>query len=90
MILYPCSECDYQDPSKDKLKVHMRIHDGRKNYNIVCNVCKKCFQSIFELNIHTNTHNMLNIFSCIECGYQDASKDNLKEHMRDHFGEKVL
>ena len=66
LILYPCSECDYQDPSKDKLKVHMRIHDGRKNYNIVCNVCKKCFQSISELNIHMNTHNMLNMFSCID------------------------
>ena len=88
--MFTCLECEYQDQSKDKLIVHMRIHDRRKQDNVVCNVCKKCFESIPDLNLHMHTHNMFNLFSCAECGYQDASKDNLKEHRSDHFGEKVL
>ena len=39
--LYSCPECEYQDPSKDKIKVHMKSHDKENPDIVVCNVCKK-------------------------------------------------
>ena len=86
--LYLCTECEYQDSSEDKLKIHMRIHNSQNNENLVCSVCKECFESIPELNNHMHTHNIFNLFSCTECVYQHPSKERLKEHMITHFREK--
>ncbi|KAM9778981.1 GDNF-inducible zinc finger protein 1-like [Syngnathus typhle] len=81
-----CSECGKWLRSKASLMLHMRIHNGIKNY--VCIKCGSRFIQKSALNAHERTHTDEKPFACNLCHARFKQRNSLVYHKRSHMGEK--
>ncbi|CAG2166459.1 unnamed protein product [Oppiella nova] len=77
------NSCDdnKEEPQKTGEEV---VNKSRKQY--VCNDCRKCFKTKFQLKIHGFQHSGVKPFECNKCDKQLATKSKLKSHMKTHDG----
>ena len=72
-----CKICERNYSSPYKLKIHLRSHEGIKDFE--CSICQKKFSSNYALSKHSLTHNKQ--FQCSFCHIMFSRKDNLQKHM---------
>ncbi|XP_058873686.1 zinc finger protein 660-like isoform X2 [Acipenser ruthenus] len=85
-ILYHCSECGTNFSDRGKLKIHQRIHTGKKPNH--CTECGKTFRFATGLKLHQRIHTGDKSYVCPDCGRSFNQKSNLQAHQRIHTGEK--
>ncbi|XP_055309686.1 zinc finger protein 155-like [Sitodiplosis mosellana] len=78
---HKCHVCNYLANRKFDLKVHLRIHTGKKPFQ--CDVCSKSFARKGDLNTHKETHGPKPQFRCSKC-YQRF------EHESDQINHEKL
>ena len=81
-----CPVCDKIFDKASKLKIHMVLHTGEKNY--YCKICSKSFTGVDGLNRHMQTHSGPKKFLCEICGKSFIQAGSLKSHMLFHSGQK--
>lgn len=84
---FQCVHCGKKIASKDKFKLHLRIHMDERPYT--CHICGKQFRVPAGLNRHIrDVHVGLKEFSCDICSRTFASKATRDDHRRVHTGER--
>ena len=81
-IQLSCSECDFECSNEDVLNNHISSHNTYK-----CKVCNFTFTTAENLSEHGRTHNPSK-FNCTDCEYKCSTKTELKNHKKQHTGEK--
>src|SRR6218665_1619894 len=83
---YRCQICHkFLDRNRD-LKIHIRIHTGKKQYK--CQVCQKAFAQSVYLKRHMITHTSEKPYHCQLCQKSFTQCSTLKRHMITHTSEK--
>lgn len=74
-----CFVCRLKFSNDSRLKVHMKIHEGRKaTPNKICELCQQCFTSSQKLEDHLEKHKR---FYCQQCPKDFKEESSLKHHM---------
>ena len=81
-IKFSCSKCDFECLNEDDLNKHMPSHGKYK-----CKVCNETFKTTRLLTEHGRIHTEKKL-RCIECDYIPSSNEELKQHMKQHTGDK--
>ncbi|XP_062844747.1 zinc finger protein 420-like, partial [Trichomycterus rosablanca] len=81
-----CSQCGKSFSTRRNLKIHQRIHTGKKPYQ--CSQCGKSFRFRRNLEVHQRIHTGEKPYQCSQCGKHFNQESHLKEHQRIHTGEK--
>lgn len=76
-----CHICQKKVSSIYKLKAHVKIHEGRLDFE--CTLCQKSFVSKYALSKHRLTHEKH--YRCEICEKMFSRKDNLQIHLRNHL-----
>ena len=64
-IRYKCDKCPKDFASKEYLKYHIMLHDGKSK--IKCDKCPREFKRKKELSFHQNEHLGVKPYSCDIC-----------------------
>ncbi|KPI96948.1 Zinc finger protein 595 [Papilio xuthus] len=93
---YVCSVCFKLIP-EDYREIHENSHVNPSN-KVNCDICNKKFQSMQDLKMHMNVHNIDKVFSgkedtslpykCLYCNRKFARPHEKVKHERIHTGEK--
>jgi len=83
---YVCHICNRTFPLACRLRAHVRLHSGEKNFT--CFICGKQFALAYGLLLHMRVHTGEKPYQCAFCEKLFARRHNLKQHMRSHTGEK--
>lgn len=84
---YKCGICGHRTTTDTLLKVHMKMHLVKRVHQ--CNICKKTFSFVTELNSHILTHpEEKNSYQCEVCGRDCFTEEDLHKHYRVHTKEK--
>ena len=83
---YVCHICSRTFPLACRLRAHLRVHSGEKDFT--CAVCGKQFALAYRLLLHTRVHTGEKPYHCHMCGKAFARRHNLTQHVRSHTGEK--
>ncbi|XP_023295251.2 zinc finger protein 560-like [Lucilia cuprina] len=84
--MFPCEVCGKQMISASKLRYHMVMHTGEKDY--LCTMCPKAYSTIYALKHHMRAHTGERPYECKFCGDRFLRPTTLKSHMRRHTGER--
>ncbi|XP_053950215.1 zinc finger protein 568-like isoform X1 [Anastrepha ludens] len=84
--MFPCHVCGKHMISASKLRYHMVMHTGEKDY--LCTMCPKAYSTIYALNHHMRTHTGERPYECKFCGDRFLRTTTLKSHQRRHTGER--
>ncbi|XP_018572870.1 zinc finger protein 708-like [Anoplophora glabripennis] len=84
---YKCGICGHRTTTDTLLKVHMKMHLVKRLHQ--CNICKKTFSFVTELNSHILTHTEeKNSYQCEVCRRDCFTEEDLHKHYRVHTKEK--
>uniref|UniRef100_W8B0F2 Zinc finger protein 846 n=1 Tax=Ceratitis capitata TaxID=7213 RepID=W8B0F2_CERCA len=84
--MFPCQVCGKHMISASKLRYHMVMHTGEKDY--LCTMCPKAYSTIYALKHHIRTHTGERPYECKFCGDRFLRPTTLKSHQRRHTGER--
>ena len=76
-----CEKCSAQFPSPNGLFKDMRSHSYMK---YKCDVCGQRFQFPYQINDHVKTHSGKDLYECMQCEKEFASRSSCKAHERSH------
>lgn len=91
---YQCERCEKTFTIKYNLHRHLAWHSNIKRaIKYECHVCKMSFICKRYLQRHVKRHiadreQNQKRFTCFECGRQLKNKNNLKDHLKQHTGDK--
>ncbi|XP_043218473.1 protein bric-a-brac 2-like isoform X4 [Amphibalanus amphitrite] len=80
MTALRCPFCHKSFKSRDSLRNHRALHEGRT----ACNICGKVFSTLSNLSEHRNMHKGRT--GCTLCGKVFSTTANLAEHRRSFHG----
>jgi len=83
---YVCHTCNRTFPLACRLRAHLRVHSGEKDFT--CSVCGKQFSLAYRLLLHMRIHTGEKPYQCYVCEKSFARRHNLKQHLRSHTGDK--
>jgi len=83
---YVCHTCNRTFPLACRLRAHIRVHSGEKDFT--CAICGKQFALAYRLLLHTRIHTGEKPYECYMCEKSFARRHNLKQHLRCHTGDK--
>ncbi|KAL7992316.1 hypothetical protein Chor_016572 [Crotalus horridus] len=89
---FPCPQCHKTYGTKRDLQEHQVLHTGQCPY--ICPDCGKSFARRPSLCIHRKTHqvkqpsSISSAYQCVLCGRHLANSGSLRNHMRQHTGER--
>lgn len=83
---YVCRTCNRTFPLACRLRAHVRVHSGEKDFT--CAVCGKQFALAYRLLLHMRIHTGEKPYQCYVCEKSFARRHNLKQHLRSHTGDK--
>jgi KRAB domain-containing zinc finger protein len=85
--LFTCSHCGKMFKSSEKFKKHIQKHQFVQTgvYKCLRPGCRKKLTSLFDLREHVDAHYGVQRFTCHECGNLTVSKEQLQQHMLQHF-----
>jgi len=81
-VIDPIENCSNPNPT-----VGRQIHNHEKEYQ--CNICNKCFQDKYNLEVHISLHANIKKFNCITCGEQFFELNGLKSHLISHIDNNI-
>ncbi|XP_033335108.2 uncharacterized protein LOC117225553 isoform X1 [Megalopta genalis] len=80
--LLQCHMCSQQGFTASKLKEHLKIHRGKKEYQ--CTECSSRFYTNGGLNRHSKIHTNKQHWKCSSCEKYFANRTQLRSHSRVH------
>uniref|UniRef100_A0A8C5Q2L6 C2H2-type domain-containing protein n=1 Tax=Leptobrachium leishanense TaxID=445787 RepID=A0A8C5Q2L6_9ANUR len=83
---FSCPECGEHFTDSVAVKMHQRIHKGKKEFK--CPECGKCFNHASHLTTHKRIHLGEKPFKCEECGKRFTQASHLTTHKLTHTGLK--
>ena len=91
---YACSGCDKSFTREDNMRQHAEVHnEARQPSQHPCPSCTKVYSTKSKRDIHlANLHGQgeVPVNECPHCGFRNASRWYLGEHMKIHTGKPVL
>lgn len=85
-IVYQCEYCEKQFKSRDKVRIHTKIHTEERAFT--CDICDARYRRREHLVRHYRAHTNERPYQCLECGKSYMRAEHLKRHSYDHTGEK--
>ncbi|XP_063844763.1 putative zinc finger protein 833 [Scylla paramamosain] len=83
---YECIECGRKFSAPQALRIHSRMHDGRKMYQ--CKDCGKTFRMEFYFKYHRMNDTGINKFECGICEKKFSNISCVDTHYKIHSNEK--
>ena len=84
---FKCLQCNFRNPQKDRLKMHMRSHTEDRPFK--CYLCEKGFKTKKQIIYHENIHLGLKAYKCNSCQSKFANNGDLNRHFKyKHTNEK--
>lgn len=84
--VYECFECGRSFSAPQALRIHARMHDGKKLYE--CQDCGKTFKMEFYFNYHRMNDTGINKFECGVCERKFSNESCIETHYKIHSHEK--
>jgi predicted adenine nucleotide alpha hydrolase (AANH) superfamily ATPase len=85
-IIYQCEYCEKQFKTRDKVRIHTKIHTEERAFN--CDICGSQYRRREHLIRHYRRHTNDRPYQCLECGKSYMRAEHLKRHSYDHSGER--
>lgn len=86
-ISYPCSVCEKEFSTKQKVAMHMRCHTGQF-VGFPCDICGKVLSSKHGRDNHIRTHTGERPYVCKVCGLALKTPAQLHAHSETHTDKK--
>lgn len=86
-ISYPCSVCEKEFSTKQKVTMHMRCHTGQF-VGFPCDICGKILSSKHGRDNHIRTHTGERPYVCKICGLALKTPAQLHAHSETHTDKK--
>ena len=85
-----CENCGLTYETTAQLRNHYYEKHSIKKPNHQCEICKKMYKRLRDLNKHLVSHSKIRKFKCLECGSEFKRSQDLKKHKVDHDGMKFV
>ncbi|CAB3256004.1 unnamed protein product [Arctia plantaginis] len=82
VMFVSCETCSKVFSDPHSLKVHMRVHDPRRQFT--CEHCGNKFKTKQRLAVHIRSHTGTRPFSCTSCSRSFTTNSNLRAHRTVH------
>ncbi|XP_067004133.2 zinc finger protein 585A [Anabrus simplex] len=80
--VHQCLKCGQNFPRAFLLLCHQRMHV--RQYKLTCKVCKRYFETFYELDKHLASHQGENLYRCDKCPLSFSDITSFMEHQKGH------